>query len=204
MLTIPKEMADNFKEGPVLNKDCKISVANSVLNILQDVGEDTTRDGLRNTPDRVARAYDELLIGYTVDPVALLNNALFDVEYSQMVMVTDIEFYSMCEHHLLPIIGKAHVAYLPDQKVVGLSKIPRVVEAFARRLQVQERMTHQIAELLDELIQPLGVAVVVEATHLCVKMRGIKKANAEMRTSALIGAFQDDPKTRAEFMDHIN
>jgi GTP cyclohydrolase I len=119
-------------------------------------------------------------------------------------MVTDIEFYSMCEHHLLPIIGKAHVAYLPDQKVVGLSKIPRVVEASARRLQVQERMTHQIAELLDELIQPLGVAVVVEATHLCVKMRGIKKANAEMRTSALIGAFQDDPKTRAEFMDHIN
>jgi len=204
MLEIPKEMADNFKEGPVLNRDCKISVANSVLNILQDVGEDTTRDGLRNTPDRVARAYDELLIGYTVDPVALLNNALFDVEYEQMVMVTDIEFYSMCEHHLLPITGKAHVAYLPDQKVVGLSKIPRIVEAFARRLQVQERMTHQIAEVLNDLIRPKGVAVVIEATHMCVMMRGVKKANAEMRTSALIGAFQDDPKTRAEFMDHIS
>lgn len=204
MYEIPREMADNFKEGPVLNRDCKISVANSVLNILYDVGEDPTRDGLRNTPDRVARAYDELLVGYTVDPIELLNNALFDVEYKQMVMVTDIEFYSMCEHHLLPIIGKAHVAYLPDKKVVGLSKIPRIVDAFARRLQVQERMTAQIAELLNDLIQPKGVAVVVEATHMCVMMRGVKKANAEMRTSALLGAFQDDPKTRAEFMDHIN
>lgn len=204
MLTIPQEMTDNFKDGPVLNRECKISVANSVLNILQDVGEDTTRDGLRNTPDRVARAYDELLFGYTIDPVALLNNALFDVEYDQMVMVTDIEFYSMCEHHLLPIIGKAHVAYLPDQKVVGLSKIPRIVDAFARRLQVQERLTNQIAELLDDLIHPKGVAVVVEATHMCVMMRGVKKANAMMRTSALIGAFQDDPKTRAEFMNHLS
>jgi GTP cyclohydrolase I len=203
MLTIPQEMADNFKEGPVLNRDCKISVANSVLNILHDVGEDVARDGLRNTPDRVARAYDELLIGYKVDPAALLNNALFDVEYDQMVMVTDIEFYSMCEHHLLPIIGKAHVAYLPDKKVVGLSKIPRVVDAFARRLQVQERMTNQIGELLNELVRPKGVAVVVEATHMCVMTRGVKKANAEMRTSALFGAFQSDPKTRAEFMDHI-
>lgn len=204
MLTIPQEMTDNFKDGPVLNRECKISVANSVLNILQDVGEDTTRDGLRNTPDRVARAYDELLFGYTIDPVALLNNALFDVEYDQMVMVTDIEFYSMCEHHLLPIIGKAHVAYLPDQKVVGLSKIPRIVDAFARRLQVQERLTNQIAELLYDLIHPKGVAVVVEATHMCVMMRGVKKANAMMRTSALIGAFQDDPKTRAEFMNHLS
>jgi GTP cyclohydrolase I len=204
MYTISKEMADNFKEGPVLNKDCKISVANSVLNILYDVGEDPTRDGLRNTPDRVARAYDELLIGYKIDPVALLNNALFDVEYDQMVMVTNIEFYSICEHHLLPITGKVNVAYLPDQKVVGLSKIPRVVDAFARRLQVQERMTHQIAELLNDLIQPKGVAVVVEAMHMCVMMRGVKKANAEMRTSALLGAFQDDSKTRAEFMEHIS
>ena len=204
MHEISKEMADNFKEGPVLNRDCKISVANSVLNILHDVGEDPTRDGLRNTPDRVARAYDELLIGYTVDPVALLNNALFDVEYEQMVMVKNIDFYSMCEHHLLPITGQAHVAYLPDKKVVGLSKIPRIVDAFARRLQVQERMTDQIAELLNDLIQPRGVAVVVEATHMCVMIRGVKKANTVMRTSALIGAFQDDPKTRAEFMDHIS
>ncbi len=204
MYTIPKEMAEHFKEGPVLNKDCKVAVANSVLNILYDLGEDPTRDGLRNTPERVARAYDELLIGYKVDPVALLNNALFDVEYNQMVMVTNIEFYSICEHHLLPITGKVHVAYIPDGKVVGLSKIPRVVDAFARRLQVQERMTHQIAELLNDLIRPQGVAVVVEAMHMCVMMRGVKKANAEMRTSALMGIFLDDPKTRSEFMEHIN
>lgn len=203
MYTIPKEMAEHFEEGPVLNKDCKIAVANSVLNILYDLGEDPTRDGLRNTPDRVARAYDELLIGYKVDPVALLNNALFDVEYNQMVMVTNIEFYSICEHHLLPITGKVHVAYIPDGKVVGLSKIPRVVDAFARRLQVQERMTYQIAELLNDLIRPQGVAVVVEAMHMCVMMRGVKKANAEMRTSALMGIFLDDPKTRSEFMEHI-
>ncbi len=204
MYTIPKEMAEHFEEGPVLNKDCKIAVANSVLNILYDLGEDPTRDGLRNTPDRVARAYDELLIGYKVDPVALLNNALFDVEYNQMVMVTNIEFYSICEHHLLPITGKVHVAYIPDGKVVGLSKIPRVVDAFARRLQVQERMTYQIAELLNDLIRPQGVAVVVEAMHMCVMMRGVRKANAEMRTSALMGIFLDDPKTRSEFMEHIN
>lgn len=203
MHTISDEVAARFEDGPVLKADCKRSVANSVLNILYDIGESPGRDGLRNTPDRVARMFDELLVGYTVDPVALLNNALFDVEYNQMVVVTDIEFYSLCEHHLLPIVGKAHVAYLPDKKVVGLSKIPRVVDAFARRLQIQERMTHQIADLLNELIQPKGVAVVVDAAHMCVMMRGAKKANAQMRTSALIGAFQDDPKTRAEFMSHI-
>ncbi len=147
--------------------------------------------------------YDELLLGYTVDPVKLLNNALFDVEYDQMVVVTDIEFYSMCEHHLLPIIGRAHVAYLPDKKVVGLSKIPRVVDAFARRMQVQERMTNQIAELIDELIEPKGVGVVVDGMHMCVMMRGAKKDNAHMRTSALLGAFRNQPNTQAEFMNHI-
>ncbi len=203
MRLISDEMAANFKDGPVLEAACKIEVANSVAHILRSVGEDTEREGLRNTPDRVARMYDEILLGYTVDPVKLLNNALFDVEYSEMVVVGDIDFWSMCEHHLLPIFGQAHVAYVPDKKVVGLSKIPRVVDAFARRLQVQERMTRQIAELLDDLIEPLGVGVVVQATHLCVTMRGAKKATAHMRTSALLGSFLENEKTRNEFLDSI-
>jgi GTP cyclohydrolase I len=203
MHTISEAMAESFKDGPVLKANCKRSVANSILNILYDVGEDPERDGLKNTPERVARMYDELLLGYEVDPIALLNNALFDVTYDEMVAVTDIEFYSMCEHHMLPIIGTAHVAYMPDKKVVGLSKIPRVVDAFARRLQVQERMTRQIADLLNDLIQPKGVAVVLDAWHMCVAMRGAKKANARMRTSALLGVFKENATTRAEFMNHI-
>ena len=203
-MLVSEQMAQRLQDGPVLKAACKEQVANAVLHILRSVGEDPEREGLRNTPERVARSYDELLLGYTVDPVTLLNNALFDVEYDEMVVVTDIEFYSMCEHHLLPIIGKAHVAYIPSHKVVGLSKIPRIVDAFARRLQVQERMTRQIADLLDELIQPQGVAVVVEATHMCVAMRGAKKANATMRTSALLGTFKENPETRAEFMKHID
>jgi GTP cyclohydrolase I len=151
----------------------------------------------------VARAYDELLIGYRADPLELLNNALFDVTYSEMVIVTDIDFYSLCEHHMLPFFGKAHVAYIPDKKVVGLSKIPRIVELFARRLQIQERMTRQIAELIDELLNPFGVAVVVDGLHMCMAMRGVNKANARMRTSALLGTFAENSKTRSEFMDHI-
>jgi GTP cyclohydrolase I len=200
---ISKEMIENFKDGPVLNRHCKAEVANSVAHILRSVGEDIDRDGLQNTPDRVARMYDEILAGYTVDPVKLLNNALFDVEYSEMVVVSDIDFFSMCEHHLLPIVGQAHVGYLPSTKVVGLSKIPRVVDAFARRLQVQERMTRQVADLLVELVEPLGVGVVVDAHHMCVSMRGAKKANARMRTTALVGTFEDNPKTRNEFLDAI-
>lgn len=203
MRLISEEMAASFKDGPVLDAECKIEVANSVARILHSVGEDTERDGLRNTPDRVARMYDEILLGYTIDPVKLLNNALFDVEYSEMVVVGDIDFWSMCEHHMLPIFGQAHVAYVPDKKVVGLSKIPRVVDAFARRLQVQERMTRQVAELLDDLIEPLGVGVVVQATHLCVAMRGAKKASAHMRTTALLGSFLENEKTRNEFLDSI-
>ena len=135
--------------------------------------------------------------------MALLNNALFEASYSEMVVVTDIDFYSLCEHHMLPFFGKAHVAYIPSRKVVGLSKIPRIVEIYARRLQIQERMTRQIAELIDELVQPLGVAVVVDGLHMCMAMRGVKKSNARMRTSALLGTFADNPKTRAEFMEHI-
>ncbi|MFQ5947297.1 MAG: GTP cyclohydrolase I FolE [Acidimicrobiia bacterium] len=203
MRLISEELAASFEDGPVLSAGCKAEVANAVAHILRSVGEDPERDGLKNTPDRVARMYDEVLLGYTVDPIALLNNALFDVEYDQMVVVSHIDFYSLCEHHLLPIIGQAHVAYVPEKKVVGLSKIPRVVDAFARRLQVQERMTRQIADLLNELIEPRGVGVVIDGMHMCVAMRGAKKANAHMRTTALVGSFEENPKTRAEFLSAI-
>jgi GTP cyclohydrolase I len=159
---------------------------------------------LQRTPDRVARMYQELTAGYDVDPEQLINGALFDVEYSEMVLVKDIEFYSLCEHHLLPFFGKAHVAYIPSDKVIGLSKIPRIVEMYARRLQVQERMTQQIATLIDEVLQPLGVGVVIEGQHMCSMMRGVQKANARMVTSALLGSFKSHPQTRAEFMGHIN
>ena len=147
--------------------------------------------------------YDELLIGYTVDPRELLNGALFDVEYDEMVVVSDIDFYSLCEHHLLPFHGKAHVGYLPYKKVVGLSKIPRLVDMFARRLQVQERMTQQIATFMDELINPQGVGVVVEGSHLCTAMRGVQKAEAKMVTSAVKGVFRTNSSTREEFMAHV-
>lgn len=200
---ISEEMRANFKDGAVLDRHCKAEVANAVALILDSVGEDVNRDGLLKTPDRVARMYDEILAGYKVDPVKLLNNALFDVDYQEMVIVSDIDFHSMCEHHLLPIVGKAHVAYVPDAKVVGLSKIPRVVEAYARRLQVQERMTRQIANLIEELVEPQGIGVVVDGHHMCVSMRGAKKANARMRTTYLTGSFEDNPKTRSEFLDAI-
>ena len=190
-------------DGPVLSAHCKQVVADSVTAILKAVGEDPDREGLLRTPTRVARAYDELLVGYKMDPATILNNALFDVTYSEMVIVTDIDFYSLCQHHMLPFIGKAHVAYIPDQKVVGLSKIPRIVEMYARRLQIQERMTQQIADVIDELLRPQGVAVVVDGLHMCMAMRGVKKANARMRTSALRGLFIRNQKTRAEFMEHI-
>ncbi len=178
-------------------------IQNAVRLILEAVGEDPQRDGLRSTPRRVARMYEELLRGYHTDPVALINGALFDVDYDEMVVVKSIEFYSLCEHHLLPFYGHAHVAYIPRAKVVGLSKIPRIVDMFARRLQVQERMTRQIAELLNEVLHPQGVAVVVEGAHLCAMMRGVKKANARMVTSSLMGRFKSDARTRAEFFEHL-
>lgn len=202
-LTTEDPDSKDFRDGPVLSAEDKEVVADSVTHILRAVGEDPEREGLLATPARVARAYDELLIGYKVDPTALLNNAMFDVTYSEMVVVSDIDFYSLCEHHMLPFFGKAHVAYLPSKKVVGLSKIPRIVEAYARRLQIQERMTNEIAHLINDLIEPLGVAVVIDGLHMCMAMRGAKKANARMRTSALLGAFAENSKTRAEFMDHI-
>lgn len=183
--------------------DLGLQVQNSVRTILEAVGENPERQGLQGTPDRVMRMYKELLAGYDIDPITLINGALFDVEYDEMVVVKDIEFYSLCEHHMLPFIGKAHVAYLPSERVVGLSKIPRIVDMFARRLQVQERMTRQIAELLDDILEPHGVAVVVEGVHMCSMMRGVKKANSQMVTSAMLGGFRDNPDTRAEFMQHL-
>jgi GTP cyclohydrolase IA len=175
----------------------------AVRTILRFVGEDPDREGLLDTPDRVARMYIELTEGYREDPTSLINDALFTVNYDEMVIVKDIDFYSLCEHHLLPFIGKAHVAYIPDGRVLGLSKIPRIVEMFARRLQVQERMTVQIAEFINQAVHPIGVAVVIEASHLCMSMRGIRKANAFMKTSHVLGIFRRDAKTRGEFMEHL-
>lgn len=177
---------------------------NSVQELLLAIGEDPNRDGLLRTPERVSRMYEELLAGYRIDPIAMVNDALFDVEYDQLVIVRDIEFYSLCEHHMLPFVGRAHVAYVPDGKVIGLSKIPRIVDMFARRLQVQERMTSQVADFINELLHPKGVAVVIEALHLCSMMRGVKKHDARMTTSAVHGYFRTNMATRMEFLDNIS
>ncbi len=176
----------------------------AVRTILTEIGEDPARDGLIRTPERVARAYAELTAGYHVDPQVLINGAIFDVDYDEMVIVRDIHFYSLCEHHTLPFYGHAHVAYIPNGKVIGLSKIPRIVEMFARRLQVQERMTVQIADFLNEVLAPRGVAVVAQGVHMCSVMRGVRKENASMITSAMRGVFRKDSKTRAEFLGLIN
>ena len=176
----------------------------SIAHLLKALGENPERDGLKNTPRRVARMYSELLAGYHMDPVAMINGALFEVKYDEMVIVRDIEFYSMCEHHMLPFMGRVHVAYIPDGKVLGISKIPRVVDMYARRLQVQERMTRQIADFLRDLLKPQGVAVVVEALHLCMMMRGVKKHDARMTTSAMHGAFRANLATREEFLANIS
>jgi GTP cyclohydrolase IA len=187
--------------GPISPASEQIKLA--VRSILESVGEDPERDGLKNTPLRVARMYEEILQGYHADPDTLINGALFEVAYDEMVVVKDIEYYSLCEHHLVPFYGVAHVAYIPRGKVLGLSKIPRIVDMFARRLQVQERMTRQIADFLDQVLHPRGVAVVVEGAHLCSMMRGVRKANARMVTSAVLGGFKTDARTRSEFFEHI-
>jgi GTP cyclohydrolase I len=179
-------------------------IEEAISKILISVGEDPAREGLLNTPGRIARSYDELLAGYRMDPLELLNNALFDVDYDDMVLVRDIEFFSLCEHHMLPFIGRAHVAYIPQGKVVGLSKIPRIVDMFSRRLQVQERMTRQISDFLCSAITPLGAGVVVEAVHLCSMMRGVKKHDARMTTSTMVGSFRSNSATRQEFLDSIS
>src|SRR3990170_779010 len=178
------------------------AIESAVTVLLRAFGEDPSREGLQDTPKRVARMYPELLSGYREDPKKLVNKALFNVDYDDMVIVRDIEFYSLCEHHLLPFIGRAHVAYLPKGKVLGLSKIPRLVDMYARRLQVQERMTRQIADFLDELLHPIGVAVVIEGLHLCTAMRGVKKHDARMTTSAMLGYFRKNIATRQELPKH--
>ena len=175
----------------------------SIVGLIKAVGEDPEREGLKKTPERVARMYAELLSGYRADAEKFINGALFNITYDEMVIVRDIEFYSLCEHHMLPFLGRVHVAYMPAGKVIGLSKIPRVVDMFARRLQVQERLTTQIATTLNEVLQPRGVAVVMEAVHLCMLMRGVEKQNSKAVTSAMLGAFRDRPETRAEFMELI-
>jgi GTP cyclohydrolase I len=180
------------------------AVKDAVRKVLQAVGENPDREGLKNTPERVGRMYTELLFGYRVNPESMINGAIFDVTYDEMVIVRDIEFYSLCEHHMLPFLGRAHVAYIPSGKVVGLSKIPRIVDMFARRLQVQERMTRQIADFIRDLLHPHGVAVVVEAMHLCSMMRGVMKHDARMTTSAMHGAFRSNLATRQEFLDNIS
>lgn len=194
------QAADLFTDSEI-DRD---TIRDSVRAMLVAFGENPNREGLANTPERIARMYEELLAGYRTDPVELVNDALFEVEYDEMVIVRDIEFYSLCEHHMLPFIGRAHVAYIPKGRVIGLSKIPRIVDMFARRLQVQERMTRQIADFLNELLHPGGVAVVVEALHMCSMMRGVKKHDARMTTSTMLGTFKEDLAVRMEFLDNIS
>jgi GTP cyclohydrolase IA len=186
---------------PHINANGTVEAA--VRGILSEIGEDPDRQGLIGTPERVHRMYTELTAGYHVDPDRLINGAIFDVDYSEMVVVKDIPFYSLCEHHLLPFFGSAAVAYIPRGRVVGLSKIPRIVEMYSRRLQVQERLTQQIADFLQGRLQPQGVGVVIEATHLCAVMRGVRKPGTVMTTSAVLGIFRTRDKTRAEFLAHI-
>ena len=194
---------DGAGENVATNLDIE-SAKKIIFDLLKAIGEDPDREGLKNTPDRVARMYTELLSGYSEEPARIINNALFHVNYDEMVLVRDIEFYSLCEHHMLPFLGRAHVAYIPAGIVIGLSKIPRIVDMYARRLQIQERMTRQIADFVQETLQPQGVAVVVEAIHLCSMMRGVKKHDARMTTSAMHGSFRANLATRQEFLDNIS
>ncbi len=190
------------QELPSIKKNTPL--AGLVKEMILTIGEDPSREGLLRTPERVAKSLNELTSGYSVDLDKLINSALFDVPYSEMVLVRDIDFYSLCEHHLLPFFGKCHVAYIPNGKVIGLSKIPRLVEAYSRRLQVQERLTSQIADIILNKVKPLGVAVVMEARHLCMEMRGAQSKNAPTVTSAMLGNFRSDARTREEFLGFIN
>jgi GTP cyclohydrolase I len=195
---------DDMTDDSIADVGVDLPVAEeAVLGFLKALGERPAREGLKNTPRRVARMYAELLAGYHADPAKIVNGAVFNITYDEMVIVRDIEFYSLCEHHLLPFLGRAHVAYMPAGKVIGLSKIPRIVDIYARRLQVQERMTRQIADELQSLLEPNGVAVVVEGLHLCTMMRGVRKHGARMTTSAMHGAFRTNIATRQEFLDNI-
>jgi GTP cyclohydrolase I len=186
-----------------MSGDVNDPIEGLIASLLKELGEDPGRDGLKRTPGRVARAYRTFTEGYAQDPVEILNEAVFEESYDEMVVVKDIGFYSLCEHHMIPFFGRAHVAYIPNGKIVGLSKLPRMVEMFARRLQVQERLTKEIAQAIEDLLAPKGVAVVVESIHLCMMMRGVEQQNAFAITSSLRGEFQADSKTRAEFMELI-
>lgn len=199
------EFDDDTEEQTIHATQIDVDATRTVISdLLKAVGENPEREGLKNTPDRVARMYIELLSGYSMDPETIINGALFHIDYDEMVLVRDIEFYSLCEHHMLPFLGRAHVAYLPKGKVIGLSKIPRIVDMYARRLQVQERMTRQIADLIQATLEPQGVAVVVEGMHLCAMMRGVKKHDARMTTSAMHGSFRSNMATRQEFLANIS
>jgi GTP cyclohydrolase I len=175
-------------------------ISSNMREIIRELGENPERDGLLNTPERVEKALKYLTSGYTADLDKIVNGALFDVDYDEMVIVRDIEFFSMCEHHMLPFFGKIHVAYLPSSKVIGLSKLPRIVDVFARRLQIQERLTQEVAETIQSMIQPRGVAVICEARHFCMMMRGVEKQHSGAMTSAMLGAFRDNRETRNELL----
>lgn len=178
-------------------------IEKQVKHLLEEIGEDPNREGLLKTPHRVAKAYEFLTKGYTQDVKSVINGAIFEEKYDEMVIVKDIDFFSMCEHHILPFYGKVHIAYIPNGKIVGLSKIPRIVDIFARRLQVQERMTQEIADTLDQYLQPKGVGVVSEARHMCMMMRGVEKQNSIATASAMHGIFKEDARTRGEFLNLI-
>jgi|TARA_B100000809_G_C15022376_1_gene488921 GTP cyclohydrolase I len=190
---IYKKMSDNYNK----------KLASNIKSILSEIGENTERDGLLKTPERVAKSMEFLTNGYDKNPAEILKSAMFAEDYSQMVLVKDIELYSLCEHHMLPFFGKAHVAYIPNGNIVGLSKIPRIVDVFARRLQVQERLTDEIKDCLQDTLNPIGVAVVIEAQHLCMQMRGVEKQHSSTTTSAFSGIFMSDEKTRSEFINLI-
>jgi GTP cyclohydrolase I len=193
----------NYEKVEVYNTEVTETLSQSYSTIIENLGEDIHREGLEKTPERVAKAMQFLTHGYGLDPLEILKSALFTEDHTQMIVVKDIEVYSMCEHHMLPFFGKAHVAYIPNGKIVGLSKIPRIVDAFARRMQVQERLTDQIKDCIQEALEPLGVAVVIEAQHMCMQMRGIQKQNSVTTTSSFTGAFEKD-KTRKEFISLIS
>jgi GTP cyclohydrolase I len=202
-MTIHSSSHDPHNESPTESSN-NTKLEKLVQGILGELGENPDRDGLRRTPQRVAHTFRELTIGYEMDAATVLNGALFEVAYDEMVIVRDIEMFSLCEHHLLPFFGKVHVAYLPRKKVIGLSKIPRLVDMFARRLQIQERLTNQIAATIQESINPVGVGVVIEARHLCMVMRGVEKQHSSAVTSAMLGAFRENLQTREEFLSLLS
>ena len=188
----------------LMNDNNELNIKELIKTLLFELGENSNREGLLKTPERVSKAWKYLVRGYDQDLSSVINNAIFNEEYDEMVTVNDIDFFSSCEHHLLPFFGKAHVAYIPNGKIIGLSKIPRIVDMFGRRLQVQERMTHQIAEAINQALSPKGVAVVIEGTHMCMQMRGVQKQNSFTTTSSMIGQFRKDSKTRDEFLKLIS